>query len=140
MKGYLLDTCVISELVKKRPEQRVLRWLSKQDEERLFLSVLTIGELVKGACKLNDEKRRGELMTWIGEDLCSRFFSRIIEIDQQVARVWGRVSAASERTGRPLPTIDSLLTATALANQLTLVTRNVKDVETTGVMLVNPWP
>lgn len=136
---YLLDTCVISELVKKRPSQALTKWLSQQDEFSLFMSVITIGELQKGIGKLPESNRRLELQEWVANDLLRRFTGRILNIDLSVAEKWGEISAASEKTGRPVPVLDGLLMATAQSFGLTFVTRNISHVETTDASLFNPW-
>ena len=136
---YLLDTCVISELVKRRPEARVANWIDGRDERSLFLSVLTFGEIEKGIARLSDEQRRRELRDWVDHELRRRFSGRIMPVDYETASRWGCISGAAERTGHPLPVLDAMLAATALIHGLTLVTRNTADVSTTGVSVVNPW-
>ncbi len=136
---YLLDTCVISELVRKKPALRVVKWLSEQEEPALFLSVLTLGELEKGISKLPGGPLRQRLREWVDRDLRRRFLNRILSVDGDVADCWGRLSAETEKKGRKVPVIDGLLAATALTYGLTLVTRNIKNVETTEALLFNPW-
>ena len=139
MKGALLDTCAISELVKPRPDPGVVRWLAEQEEERLFLSVITLGELHKGVSKLPDSARRDRLATWIGRDLARRFEGRIVSFDARVAEAWGRLQGAAARRGQALPVLDSQLAATARVHDLVVVTRNVDDLERCGADVVNPW-
>ena len=136
---YLLDTSLISELVKKKPQRPVLDWVEACDEYSLFLSVLTLGELQKGVTKLSQSKRKEFLHSWISNDLIQRFRGRILNVDEEVAVVWGRIQGEAERRGRPMPAIDSLIAATALAHQLTVVTRNSSDIEQSGVSVFNPW-
>lgn len=136
---YLLDTCLISELVKKVPNSGVVNWLKEQDEQNLFLSVLTIGELQKGISKLSDGARKDELQAWVEHDLTLRFTGRIIEIDLESMLMWGRLQGESERGGESLPVMDSLIAATAKANGLVVVTRNVKDMERCQARVCNPW-
>ena len=138
MSGFLLDTNVISELVRRRPEPKVQTWVAATDENLLYLSVLTIGEIRKGIASVKDASRRVTLETWLDSDLATRFAGRILAIDQAVADRWGRL-AAQATPNAPLPVIDALLAATALNYDLTLVTRNTKDVAGTGVQLFNPW-
>lgn len=135
----LLDTCLISELVKPDPSIAVLDWLQAQDECDLYLSVLTLGELAKGIEKLPDSRRRRDLREWLDRELKPRFHGRWLPIDLRVAALWGSLLAQAERSGRPLPAIDALLAATAINSDLTLVTRNVADFASTGVALHNPW-
>ena len=137
--NYLLDTCVISEAVRKKPEPGVMAWLAAQDEDHLFMSVLTLGELHKGIARLDDPARRSTLEAWVAADLLRRFTGRIIPVDPEIAARWGRISGAAERSGRVIPVIDGLLAATALENGLTLVTRDVSHMEPAGVDLLNPW-
>jgi predicted nucleic acid-binding protein len=137
--NYLLDTCVISEVVRKKPEPDVLAWLAAQDEDHLFVSVLTLGELHKGIARLDDPARQTALEAWVGGDLRRRFIGRIIPVDAEIAARWGRITGAAERSGRVIPVIDGLLAATALENGLTLATRDVTHMEPTGVALFDPW-
>ena len=136
MSGFLLDTNVISELVRPRPDANVTRWIRSTDEELLHLSVLTIGEIRKGIVAIQDASRRITLETWLDGDLVVRFANRILSIDRHVADRWGRLSAPGEFV---IPVIDGLLAATALHHNQTLVTRNTKDVARTGVPVFNPW-
>jgi predicted nucleic acid-binding protein len=137
--SYLLDTCCISELVKKNPNPDVEKWIASQDEQSMYLSVITFGELRKGIEKLPDSKKKKELSRWINEDLNKRFKNRIINITMDIANKWGEILATAEKQGRSLPAIDSLLAATALVNDLTIVTRNTQDMDGSGVDIINPW-
>ena len=123
--NYLLDTCVLSELVKAKPDPRVLEWISTTPEERLYLSVLTLGELQKGIVQLHDGERRKRLVRWLDESVRARFE--------------GRLAGESEQRGRVLPVIDGLFAASALARHMALVTCNVDDLKNLGVHLLNPW-
>ncbi len=136
---YLLDTCVISELVARQPNPRVVAWVDAVEESRLYLSVVTIGEIRRGIAKLPDSPRKERLNRWLEEDLLLRFSGRIVPIDIGVMLTWGELVARLERTGRVLPAMDSLVAAIALHGEFTLVTRNVRDFEGTGVQIVNPW-
>ena len=136
---YLLDTCLISELVKKEPNPAVVNWLDGQDEQKLFLSVLNLGELQKGISKLPDGAKKDELQAWVALDLVERFTGRILEIDLETALSWGRLQGEAEQSGEKLPAMDSLIAATAAAHGLVVVTRNVKDMERCGVKVCNPW-
>ncbi len=136
---YLLDTCLISELVKKTPNSAVVRWLDEQDEHSLYLSVLTIGELQKGICKLPDGARKDDLHAWVENDLALRFSGRIVDVDLETVLIWGRLLAQSEQKGVILPVTDSLIAATAINHGLVVVSRNVKDMERCLVSVCNPW-
>ncbi len=139
MSGSLLDTNVISELVKPKPDPAVTRWIDATDESLLFLSVLTLGEIRKGIVSLPDASRRVSLETWLDHELVLRFAGRILVIDQAIADRWGRIAAKAVARKSPLPVIDGLLAATAMQHNLTLVTRDTKDVAVTEVAVFNPW-
>lgn len=136
---YLLDTCLISELVKKEPNPAVVSWLDGQDEQTLRLSVLNLGELQKGISKLTDGVKKDQLQTWVSVNLAERFSGRILDLDLDTALCWGKLQGEAEQTGEKLPVMDSLIAATALAHGLVVVTRNVRDVERCGVSVCNPW-
>lgn len=136
---YLLDTCVVSELVRSRRNAGVVEFIDATPEEALFLSALTIGELEKGAGKLSDRERQDRLRSWISHDLSQRFDGRVLPVDAEVATTWGRMLARSELRGEPLPVVDSLIAATALAHHLVVVTRNTQDLERCGAEVHNPW-
>mgnify|MGYP001318656624 CR=1 FL=1 len=136
---FLLDTCVISEFVRPKPEQNVINWLDAINEENLFISVATIGEIQHGVDKLPSSSRKNELIAWLNKDLINRFDQRIIPIDVSVMTVWGALMARSEQQGKRMSVMDGMIAATAYKENLTLVTRNVDDFETCGLRLVNPW-
>jgi toxin FitB len=137
--SYLLDTNVISELVSKRPNERVITWIDGIDDQLVYLSGITVGEIKRGIERLPEAKRRDELVNWLNEDLLIRFDKKILTIDIPVILAWGTLIADLESRGRALPAIDSLIAATALQHELQLVTRNEKDFEGTGVIVINPW-
>lgn len=136
---FLLDTCLISELVKKEPNAAVVTWLDEQDEQNLFLSVLTLGELQKGISKLSGSTRKDELQAWVEHDLAERFAGRILDLDLETALAWGTLQGDAERKGEKLPVMDSLIAATATAHGLIVVTRNIKDIERCKAKVFNPW-
>lgn len=136
--SFLLDTSVVSELVKKVPDEGVLDWLGRQDEDSLYLSVLTLGELEKGISKLGSA-RRDRLRTWLARDLAARFAERLLPVDVTVATRWGTLTGTAEKRGMPLAVIDSLIAATALEHGFSVVTRNIADFERCGVACVDPW-
>ena len=136
---FLLDTCVISELVASRPNPAVVRWVDSVDEDRLFLSAITIGEIKRGIEKLDDSRRKRILQEWLETDLLIRFRDKILPLDTEVMLVWGQLVAALEKQGRRMPAIDSLIAATCLQRRLDLVTRNEGDFAYSGVIVVNPW-
>jgi toxin FitB len=139
VSGFLLDTNVVSELVKPRPNPKVTQWVHATDESLLYLSVLTLGEIRKGITSLLDAAQRVKLEAWLDRSLVLRFSSRILPIDQAVADRWGRLSGSPAARKSPLPVIDGLLAATALEHSLTLVTRDVGHLEPTGVSYFDPW-
>jgi len=139
VRGFLLDTNVISELIRAKPEPRVVAWIEAMDERLLYLSVLTMGEIRKGVASLPQRSRRTVIEAWLETDLRVRFSGRILPIDEGVANRWGQIAAEAATRKRLLPVIDGLLAATALQNNLTLVTRNVKDVSSAGVQIHDPW-
>jgi len=136
---YLLDTCLVSELVSPKPHPSVVQWMRSQDYAKLYLSVVTMGEIAKGICKLVPSKRKQRLQRWLDEDLAHQFSGRILGFDIQTMRLWGNLVGQLEQEGRPLPVLDSLIAATALEHSLSLVTRNESDFAGTTVTIVNPW-
>ena len=136
---YLIDTCVIGEVIKPKPSVKVLSWLEKQDENQLYISVLTLGEISKGIEKVKDSQRRRKLHLWLMDDLRERFSGRILPINEQVAMTWGQIQGKAELQGKPMPSIDGLIAATALVFNMIVVTRNTSDMEESGVVLLDPW-
>lgn len=134
--SYLIDTNVLSELRRRSADLGVVAWFSQRPPATLYLSVLTLGEIRKGIEGIGDEARRQSLVDWLETDLSAFFTGRILSVDAAVADRWGRLTASA---GRPLPAIDSLLAATALAHDLVLVTRNVRDFAGLPVEIFNPW-
>jgi tRNA(fMet)-specific endonuclease VapC len=137
--SFLLDTCVISDLVAKRPNPGVVEWIDAVEDDRLFLSVITLGEVKRGIEKLPDSRRRSTLDEWLNEALLLRFRGRILHIDHRVMLRWGSLTASLELAGRKLPAMDSLIAATSLEHDLQLVTRNVSDFDGTGLVVHDPW-
>lgn len=139
MVKYLLDTNVIAELVKPTPNQDVVRWVDARDEQQLYVSVITIGELLRGIAKHPQPARQTLLAAWVNDQLVPRFAARIVPVSLTVMRTWADMTVECERRGRPLPAIDSLIAASALSINAKIVTRNVSDFVATGVDVVNPW-
>ena len=136
---FLLDTCVISELVAKRPDPGVVQWIDDIGEEKVYLSAITIGEIKKGIEKLPDSRRKGALTEWLEDDLLTRFRNKILPIDIGVMLVWGELTAKLEVQGRKMPAMDSLIAAVALSEKLSLVTRNEDDFKHVDIPITNPW-
>ncbi len=134
--SYLIDTNVLSELKKRQPHPAVVQWFDERPPSALYLSVLTLGELRKGIEAITDPARKPRYLDWLENDLPQYFSGRILPVDVQVADRWGRMCAS---VSRPLPAIDSLLAATALAYNMTLVTRNLRDFSLPEVGVFNPW-
>lgn len=139
MSGFLLDTNVISELLKPRPEPRVTSWVQTTDESLLYLSVLTLGEIRQGIAALPQSRRRASLEAWLERDLRSRFHGRILAVDDDIADRWGLLTGQAQKKGLVVPVIDGLLAATALHHNLTFVTRDTSGITNTGVAFFNPW-
>lgn len=135
---FLLDTCTISEPKQKLPNKKVLEWIDAQDESKLFISVLTIGEIRKGITRLESGRKKAELEKWL-EKLRIRFSRRILPLSEKTFLVWGKMYGEFERKGIVRPAFDSLLEATALEHDMIFVTRNVKNFQDSQVTILNPW-
>lgn len=136
---YLLDTCVVSELSKRAPDERVVAWFGDVPERNLFVSAVTIGELYKGIEKLSaSDAKRQQLEVWCLA-VKSVFGDRVLAFDAQTAEDWGRIVGRASASGRTKPSIDMQIAATARHHGMTLVTRNVKDMDGVGVEVVNPF-
>jgi len=140
MNGFLIDTNVLSEYNRAGgPNVGVKRWLETTARELQHVSVITLAEIQKGIELLDEGKRRNQLEQWLTQDLEAWFSGRVLYVDRQVSRRWASLVAQGVRRGKPLPTVDSLIAATALAHDLAIVTRNVRDFESTGAATLNPW-
>lgn len=137
--NFLLDTNVVSEWTKPRPDGGVVAWLAEADEDRVFISVVTLAELRYGVERMPAGARRNRLDTWVKEQLPVRFEQRVLPIDSETADAWGRVMARGKTAGRPVGIMDAFIAATAERHRLTLVTRNVADFDALGVGIINPW-
>lgn len=137
--NYLLDTCIISEGARPRPDRRVTAWQASVPQERMFLSVLTLGEIQKGIVRAADAVKASRLKQWLDVDVRVRFAGRILALDEETLLAWGEISGRAEARGEPLPVIDSLLAATALVHHLALVTRDTVDLSEVGIDVLDPW-
>ena len=136
---YLLDTCVVSETRRRAPNVNLTKWLSERSAADLFVSVVTLGELRKGACSLKDVLRRQILEKWIDEDVATGFNGRILDFGRGIADRWGRLMGEGIAMGLTPSVTDSMLAATALSHDMAVVTRNVKDFQFEGLQVINPF-
>lgn len=134
--SYLLDTNVISELIRPQPASQVLAWFREVPDRALYLSVLSLGEIRKGIERMPTGGRRELVRLWLEQSLPDWFEDRLLPVTALVAERWGRLLAESPRS---LPAVDSLLAATAMTHDLRLVTRNVADFDVAGLEVINPW-
>ena len=137
-RGWLIDTNIISEWVKPRPDVAVVRWLDEVDEDRAFLSVISLAEIRFGVERLAPGRRRNRLEEWLREDLRTRFEGRILSVDQAVADACGRLLAQAGKIGRGLGAMDALIAGTCKACDLVLVTRNLTDFQQLDIELHAP--
>ena len=136
--SFLLDTNAVSEWVKPRPNPGLIAWMEAADEDRIFISVVSLAELRYGVERMPTGRRRSRLEQWLRNELPLRFESRILPVDTEVAEAWGKIVSRSEAAGRPIGAVDAFLAATAETHQMTLVTRNVSDFRLLKAVL-NPW-
>ena len=137
--NFLLDTNVVSEWTRPRPDPGVVAWLAEADEDRTFISVITVTELRYGIDRLAPGVRRRRLDDWLRDDLALRFEGRVLSVDAAIADVTGKIMARRDALGRPIGTMDAFIAATAEFHDLTLVTRNVADFEPSAMKIVSPW-
>ena len=137
--NYLLDTCVLSEFTRHQPNVRVIDWLNSIDEEKLFISAITIGEIQRGIERMPDSHRKTELLSWMNDGLITRFTERIVTIDAPTMYLWGSLVARLETVGQTKGVMDSLMIASALQNNLIIVTCNVADFLPSGVQVIYLW-
>ncbi len=136
---YLLDTCVISEIFRPQPDENVISWIQDKNENSLYLSVLTFGEIEKGIEKALDSVRKRKLQLWVEQDLKQRFENRIIPIDLEISGRWGAIQGKAELVGKSMPVIDGLIAVSGLVHNCIVVTRNIADMKQSSVELLNPW-
>src|SRR3990167_7995322 len=134
--SYLLDTNILSELVRVKPHEKVLQWFKAIPDEALYISILSLGEIRKGVEGVKEVARKEKLRIWLEIELPEWFLQRILVVDEKIAERWGRLQYEMKR---PIPAIDSLIAATALCHDLRLVTRNTNDFQYPGLQVINPW-
>jgi predicted nucleic acid-binding protein len=137
--NYLLDTSTVSEWTKPLPDPGVVKWLAEVDEDRVFLSVITLAEVRYGIECMPNSKRRRQLGVWLRDELIDRFAGRILAVDPLVAGVWGQLIARTQAIGRTVGIMDGFVSATAEVHQMTVVTRNVTHFRDLGHPVFNPW-
>ena len=138
---YLVDTCVLSELRKKKPAPAVGGWFKRHfDGNEFFVSTITIAEIEHGICKLEpDDSRRELLLSWLENEILKQYNDSIIPFDLAAAKMWGEIMAEADNSGHHKPPLDAQIVATALVHNCTIVTRNVSDMAFAGVKVVNPF-
>ena len=136
--SFLLDTNAVSEWVKPQPNPGLIAWMEETDEDRIFISVVSLAEVSYGVERMPAGRRRSRLEQWLRDELPVRFESRILPVETGVAQAWGKIVSRSEAAGRPIGAMDAFLAATAETHHLTLVTRNVSDFRLMKAVL-NPW-
>jgi len=136
--SYILDTCALSEMIKKEPNAGFAQWIEQQTSSSLFVSVISIGEIEQGIVRLTDSRKRRRLRAWIS-GLKKRYESRLLPIDPPVAEIYGQIQGNGMKIGKPLPVQDCWIAATAITHSMAVVTRDATTLATAGVVIVNPW-
>lgn len=137
--NFLLDTNILSELIRPQPHPAVVHWLQAQPETAYYFSVVTLSELAFGVARLPEGQRKAQMQDWLSHDLQQRFIGRILPVSDTIGLCCGEFRAIRQSCGRPLALADGLIAATAASHAMTLVTRNIKDFEELGLDLINPW-
>lgn len=136
---YLLDTNVISEFIAKKPNQKVLDFVNSLDEDNIYLSVITIGEIKFGIQKVESQTKKEQLLFWLEDDLLKRFEGKIVNIDTDTMLMWGEINQHLQSIGRAIPIVDSLIASSCVSKDFTLITRNVKDFYNFDIEIINPF-
>lgn len=139
--NYLLDTCVLSECARRNPDARLVAWLeATAPGNDFYVSAITVGEIAEGIESLPDnDSRKARLSVWFEREILENYRDRIVDFDREAALAWGRIKGATHRAGFVRPDLDAQIAATALAHGMTVATRNVSDMDHTGVAVVNPF-
>ena len=136
---YLLDTNIISEFIAKQPNQKVLDFVTSLDENDVYLSVITIGEIKFGIQKVQNQTKKEQLLLWLENDLLQRFKGKIVDIDTETMLTWGELNQHLQSIGRVIPIVDSLIASSCVSKDFTLITRNVKDFYNFDLEIINPF-
>ncbi len=134
----LLDTCVISEIRHPQGSKKVKSAVSAIPDDGIFISVISIGEIVKCVFLLRESKKKKDLINWL-QSLERYYYDRILPIDMEVSHIWGELSASAQKNGKKIASNDGLIAATSIKNGLHTMTRNITDFDQTGALLINPW-
>ena len=136
---YILDTCVISEFIKLRPNPKVISWIANMDFDDLNISVITFGEIWKGIANLQESPRKKELVNWFEKDVVDFYYDRALIIDYSIMIIWSELYSKLEQSKKLIPVVDLFIASTAINYNHILVTRNTKDFLNSGCKLFNPW-
>jgi toxin FitB len=136
---FLIDTNIVSEIKRPKPNAAVLAWLSATPKTEISLSVITLGEIEQGIARTPVQIKARQLQTWLDDEIKPRFQGRILSIDEEIMSIWARETSRLILQGKTQALFDSLIAATAIRYNLTLVTRNTKDVQVMPVKIFNPW-
>ena len=137
--NYLLDTCVLVEFARSKPEPKVIRWMESMAHEKLYVSVISVGEIQRSIERLKDSERKDQLLSWVYHGLVERLKDQILPLDVVTLTLWGSLTAWKDGSGQPMGTLESLIAASALRYNLTIATRYVQDYFRSGAQTVNPW-
>lgn len=137
--NYLLDTCVLVEFARRNPDPKVIRWMNSIENEQLYISVISLGEIQRAIERMPESERKEELLNWVYHGLIERLKDRILSLDTITLTLWGSLTTWKEDVGKPMGTLESLIAASALRHNLTLVTRYEQEYHRSGVALINPW-
>lgn len=136
---YILDTCVISELIKPNPNSSVVSWVDSHSEENLYLTSITTGEIQRGILKLPISQKKSNLQDWLENELIKRFERRILGFGLLESKTWGKIQAQAEQIGAKMPILDGFIASIAVVHHMGIATRNIGDMEVSGATLINPW-
>ena len=137
--SFLLDTNVLSELIRPAPDANLVNWLSGLDEEEMYMSVVSVAEIRRGIEQLAPGRRRTRLLEWLESELIDRFDNRVVQIDRRVATAWGVLMQRAEAAGLPSSVMDGFVAASAAVHGFTIATRDRRDFAGFGIALLDPW-